>query len=240
MMNACYNHPDWYYDKFDKIFYSEHRCIKDIFEINKLVSLSGHTIQEIGAGTGNHAIEILKYEPSKLCLVDVDENAIPFLNKRFNGIENIEIKCKDGLQERDYSGFNINICMYSIIQQYIVKNINLAEFIYLLHTDLQSQGYFIFEFIDQNISSTLYPSGKKNSIYKGGDGYIEVESIYYNSETVILFSGCLDDQIINYSVTLRNIRKSEIEILAEKHNLRVQFVALDEHNRRNIACIQKP
>lgn len=238
MKKITLGHPEWYYKKFDTIFSAEGRCAKDVVSINSLVEIKGKVIQEVGAGTGNHAIEIIKYQPSSLSLIDIDPNSVEILKNRFSKENFITISCRDGLKPREYSKkFDLIICMYSVVQQ-CIDDFDLF-FISIRESILQG-CFFIFEFIDIEISKIIYPSSAKTEIYNKHDGQVYISSTYEGSKTTIKISGILEEYEINYSVTLANLTKNHLFFAARNTGLTIRFKQLDETGRRCLACLEKP
>ena len=107
-------HPSWYYEIYKQVFEYNRNYNNEIMFLDKKYSFKNKKVIEIGAGTGNHAFEILKCYPSKLILIDYDDNAIAILKKRFN-YPNVEIIYSDGFNRLLYG--DIILCFFSIIQQ---------------------------------------------------------------------------------------------------------------------------
>jgi hypothetical protein len=224
------NHPEWYYKLYKEIFEYNRNYIYEIKLINKYCSIRNKDILEIGSGTGNHAEQILRYVPNSLKLVDNDANAISILKDKFKDKKSLEIAYCDGFNLSNYP--NIVICMFSLLQQ----QGDIYHTISYLLNNINSNGYFSFEFIDTERSKNIYKNKVKSNIYNKNDINIFIHSEYNEKTTEIIYSGNFMKQDVSYSVRIYNLSKKS---LLNEFGNRISVISLDKDSRRNIAIISK-
>ncbi len=239
MIEYIPQHPSWYFNKYDSIFLSKNRCAEDIITVNRLREIKGKNVQEIGAGTGNHAFEILNYKPTSLTLVDYEQEAISILKKRFFGYEHVEVEKGNGLQKKGHNKYDLILCMYSIVQQNINRNNSLDKILNLIMCSMNKNSYFLFEFIDHNVSQKLYHNESETEIHKTKNEIVKISSKYEYTHTIISYTGILSDEIINYKIKIDNLEREDISDYAKNSNTRFKIEPLDSFGRRNIACLWK-
>ena len=70
-----------------------------IKKITNIINVKNKCILEIGPGTGNLTSKILENDPSKVLVIEKDNNLVKLLKNKFN--TNIEIISKDVLKVRE-------------------------------------------------------------------------------------------------------------------------------------------
>ena len=94
-----------------------------INKITNLVQINDLNVIEIGPGSGNLTESILKFNPKKLTIVEIDRELIPSLEKRFINFNNLEIVNKDIINfdfDNDIDLIISNL-PYNISSQILVK-----------------------------------------------------------------------------------------------------------------------
>lgn len=237
MRKSISSHPKWYYKKFDEVFFDKERCRRDIELVDSLINIQGKVVKEVGAGTGNHALEILHYQSKSLCLVDIDPKAVKILSERFSSIKDIVVSCEDGLNFRnEIVDYNLILCMYSIVQQSVY---DFDNFFLYIKDNISEVCAFVFEFIDKERSENIYPSNVTNKVYSGEDGTVYITSFYNDNTTTISFRGTMEKGVVDYTVNLTNLTKKQLNLAAEKAGLKFKCISLDGIGRRCLACLEK-
>lgn len=230
-------HPEWYYKFYKLLFDRKNGYQEEISLINQKVPLFGKKVQEIGAGIGGHAVELLKYNLSNICLADIDLKACEILKDKFPQ-KNVSIKCLDGFK-KEQANYDVVICMYSIIQfaDYYETIINRLKSIY---KKLLSDGSFFFEIIDFEISEQVFPNNEINILHKEENNIVKVFSEYHKEFFTIAFFGKIDKIDIYYDVKLKNIKIekfiSDIKELGWKY---IEIIPLDNFKRKLLFWLKK-
>ncbi len=94
-----------------------------LIKISNLIKKKYLNIIEIGPGDGRLTDYILSYNPKKLTIIEIDQDLIPFLNKKFNKITNMQIVNEDILCYRLNKKVDLIISNlpYNISSQILVK-----------------------------------------------------------------------------------------------------------------------
>ncbi len=234
-MSRYTNHPDWYYKYYDKVFSKEKNYYYEIEQIDAIVSLAGKKVQEVGSGTGEHAIRILAKNPSYLELLDFNRKAINILEGRFKEKNNVKILYENGFGDTVDGIFDVVICMYSIIVQSIETFEELENRLKTIFRRIRKGGYLFFETIDYDICKTIYKEGSQSNIYKNANDEVIIKTEYSENKINFIYSGKLDNQKISYKVSLFNLNKKQLLDFFTLNNISDNgFISLDKSNRRQL------
>lgn len=228
-------HPTWYYNKFDLIF-GLRNYNQEISFLNSLYHFFGKNVLEIGAGTGNHATEILKYNPESITLIDNDISSIKILNQRFINNDRVRIIHIDGF--KSIAKYDLILCLYSLIQQTATTNIILKR-IQNLYNQLFIKGSICFELIDYKNHFDIYKSGSESILYQSDESIVKIKSINTDRFIQIIYSGNFGKDKVYYKV---NLLKFDIEFIKwelEKKYSTIEISYLDEYKRRLLIKINK-
>lgn len=235
------HHPYWYYTNYTKIIArSEEAYDRDVRTISSIEPLKGKHIQEVGAGTGEHAIRLLKYGAASIHLVDTDPEAVKLLNTTFSHLDNAYVIHGDGFALTTPSPFDIIICMYSVILQGIDDMTKLEGRFRHVLSQIKSQGVLFIEVIDYDVSMVVYPPGLVTTVYEDSNSNVQICSHYAPNHITIMYFGKLNDIDISYNVSIFGVTHHSLSRLFQSLNMTdFSFVPLDEHKRRLLVCLRK-
>lgn len=238
-MDKC-RHPAWYYKYYDLVFAAHRDYTREMHIILSECTLLGSRVQEIGAGTGRHSELLLAQFPSKLELVDIDEEAISILKRKFLRYNNINILHADGFSLNNIfnSSFDIVISMFSILQQ-VPSLDDFAQRLFNVLNRVINNGIFAFEYIDHNINRQIYNGQTKTRLILNSNAEIYVESYFQDLTTTVTYSGRIDSISINYSVNLLNITQSDIDCLVHRLGEGCSHSDISRDRRRKICFVSK-
>lgn len=230
-------HPVWYYKYFDDVF-GRSDYYFEVALSNRAARFQNKNVAEIGAGTGNHAVEILKFSPQTLVLIDNDSTAVDHLHKRFIRDRRVSISLSDGFDLTTLQA-DIVLCFYSIVQN-TASPIDFQKRIDQLLTTIIPNSVLIFEVIDTVKHRSLYPNGKLNKIHDSESKQISISTHYYDNYMMIRYSGYIDHSKIDYQVPLVYTDQSGLRSVLESRGFNVSFYPIDTNGRRLLVRVQTP
>lgn len=223
-------HPEWYYKEYDQIF-GRRKYSDEIDTINKICSFNDKNVIEIGAGTGNHAEQILRYKPKKLILIDNDIEAIKILNSKFQTYNNLFICHNNGFDDFTEKKYDRVLCLYSIIQQTRSIDEVLKRFMRIYEL-LKTNGIAIVELINYQVHFNQITSGKKRIFQKNKNSVLSIESINKNSTFSIKYLGFLGSLEIFYEIELVKINISLLANKLSNLNIKNEIHQIENNNRK--------
>lgn len=234
-------HPSWYYSNYSKIIArSAADYAHEIDTISHMVPLHGKKVQEVGAGTGEHASRILQMDVSYLELIDIDIEAFDILQRRYGHEPNVLLRHSDGFATTSDITFDVIICMYSIVLQNISTQSKLERRINHLLQQIAPRGVLFAEIIDCNVSREVYPANSPTTIYKDTNSNVQIQSSYAQEIMTISYSGVLNGVPISYDVSMYATSKdSVVSLLKSLAITDFQLVKLDEYGRRLLVSVWK-
>jgi len=203
--------------------------------ISEIADLKTATVQEIGAGTGNHAAALLTHPVRSVVLVDFDLKAVEILKRRFTAEKRVTVVAGNGFRQQYAEKYDLVYAMYSIVLQEISDISGLKDRLNSIMTRLHNGGCFIFEIIDADISEHIYPQGSNATIYrdlqKGNE--VTVTSMYDRNTLTIAYEGTLNYSKIDYEVQMLRVnRQSVCNAVREVFGKHPSVYPLDEKGRR--------
>jgi len=233
-------HPWWYYSYYDKIFSYNRNYDEEIDIISQVIPIKSSNVQEIGAGTGNHSTNILKHKPSLLEVIDYDSTSINLLKSKFDKNSSIKYLEDDGFTNLVSHNPNINLIIstFSITQQvksaeeFIRRCLNVMK-------RLINSGSFVFEFIDYEIAKHQFKPNVKNKIYSNNQDEVYISSQVKDHNTIIQYSGMLNNKIIFYEVELLNLTCDRIQNEFKAINCLVEFKNISSDGRRKFCFVKR-
>ena len=232
-------HPNWYYSRYDKILAYGRNYDDEVDKINSICCLKDKDVQEIGSGTGEHAIRLLHKEVGCLELLDFDRKAVAILKDKFRSFANVNVIEEDGFTSLCQSHFDTVICMYSIILLSLNTLEELKQRITVLLRRLNEGGTFFFEVVDYDVCKKVHKEGDETVLYSDGSDVVKVRSEYSSNKTHFLYSGRLEGKRVMYDVGLLRLSKKELVDLLTSIELRAcGCISLDASERRLLAFAQ--
>ena len=233
-------HPNWYYQYYDLIFSKNKQYIQEIGLINNIYSLGSKTIQEIGSGTGEHAYELLQKDIRSLHLMDIDPKSVAILENRFSDQPNVKISIQNGFDSELRGKYDAVICMYSIILLGIDRIESLNKRIATLLSRVKLSGFLFFEIVDCDVSRIIFPEKSISTIYQKDNDFVKIESRYMDSTFDYIYFGMIDNQSINYKVSLLSINTKTIRDIIESMGIqKYTIIDLGNDERRLLVSIKK-
>ena len=231
-------HPSWYYSLYDSVFAGCRDYAREIELISTKCTISGSTVREIGAGTGKHSELILARSPSKLQLVDIDDQAIRILEHKFSGHENVDIVHADGFSPNGILNGHqhLVIAMFSIIQQ-VASFDSFIERLANVINSLAQDGIFAFEYIDYDVNRSIYEGYSRTIVLHNDNVQIFVESSFQDLITTVTYSGKIGCAPIKYSVDLLNVTQRDIDCFVGGLQHSCSHLNISMHGRRKICFI---
>lgn len=232
-------HPNWYYEHFNDVFTVNKQYDVEVEHITSIHSLKSKRVQEIGAGTGEHAQRILKKDPIHLELVDYDPKSIKILERRFCSDPVVRIQLADGFSDREWDCFDVVISMYSGILLNISDLQALNHRLDILLKRIAGSGLLIFEIVDCDVTMEMRKEGHTTILKESFNQKISVETSYSQNQMHLIYTGCLDNNDIYYRASLLSIdKKTMISILKNKAISDFGTVSLDKYGRRLLVYIK--
>jgi spermidine synthase len=228
-------HPEWYYSDYDRIFGRGNSYTEEIANFASMTSLKSADIQEIGAGTGNHAAILLQYPIASIELVDCDPQAITILRKRFVNNPRVSINCSNGFSMEMFHKYDMVYSMYSVALQEVETITAFKSRLVSVRKRLRPGGVFIFEAIDAVVSEKIFPAGMKSVLSVGDSIHDRVfVSSFYNKNTVtVQYEGILNGSSIKYSVHMLRVHRNLLtEMVDDVFDMTSSVFALDQYGRR--------
>jgi|GEM_PF-2638154 len=232
-------HPAWYYEVFSSVFSFQRDYEYEGRVINLLAPIEGRIVEEIGAGTGEHARELVKYRPSRLLLVDSDPAAAAQLRQRFRQ-RFVTVETADGFAKRPGPFADVIVCLYSILQLGVESEGVASRFDSLVQR-LSPGGSVVFEFIDTQVSRSVYPEGKVTEIIHSGNDELRIWTTYGERTMTIHYQGRVGRHAIAYAPRFASITRSFVEGVVRRNSelTLTAITALDSAGRRLIACASR-
>jgi len=235
-------HPPWYYSHFDSIFGRGASYRREVRQLSALADFSGAHVQELGAGTGNHAAFVLELPLSKLDLVDCDPTAVSILRRRFETFPNVKVQARDGFGRFPARSFDIVYCMFSVVLQGVESARALEQRLIAVRKRLKSTGVFLFEAIDADVSERRFPDSVKSIVYRelsAGDS-VAISSHYDSYATTVRYSGFLQERPMEYEARMLRVnRRKLLQIVSGVFGSEASAVGLDKQGRRVLVRAQK-
>lgn len=233
-------HPDWYYKHFNDVFSLKKQYDFEIEQIEIISSLESKKIQEIGAGTGEHARRLIKKNIEYLELVDYDLNSIEILERYFGCNPVVGIHFRDGFRDGVWNHFDIVISMYSAILLNITDVQTLSRRIDIILERINKKGVFIFEIVDCDVTLAIRKEGHTTILKENDNQKISVQTSYSQNQTHLTYTGNLDNKEIYYRASLLSINKTNIlSLLSNKTISDIGTIKLDEIGRRLLVFAKK-
>ncbi|HEY6457805.1 MAG TPA: methyltransferase domain-containing protein [Steroidobacteraceae bacterium] len=233
-------HPHWYFTFYSQLFDRGALYAAEARAICQGTSPIGQSVQEIGAGTGGHAAAMLALGVEQLELLDVEEEATDVLRERFAADNRVTIVLGNGFHRKSGSPFDLVYCMYSVATQSCDSIKELIGRIDTVIHRVKPGGRYVFEAIDYEASSKIYPPGLRTCVFDGLEGQVYIESIYMPNALRIVYSGHLAGNSISYTVRMLRFSRREIaEALSQVSHLSIGFENLDEQGRRVLCRVSE-
>ncbi len=234
-------HPSWYYRRYDEVFGRGASYESDIRALRTVVETRDRRVQEIGAGSGEHAARLLTAEPRSLELVDYDSTACELLRRRFVAEPRVLVLNANGFQAGASGSHDVVLAMYSIALQLSTED-ELRHALMAIWGRVSNGGSIAFEIIDVERSRSVYPSGARTEIYKEKNRYLQVWSEYGADRFTVNYGGRIEQDTISYSVSLLARTEAQYARLASEISggtAKVQCVPLDRVERRVLVVASK-
>lgn len=233
-------HPQWYYKYYDQVMAYRRNYDSEIAHLDTIIALEGKSIQEIGAGSGNHAIRLLKKKPKCLDLVDFDPTAIDILKKKFLLTPCIRILHEDGFLSSTQEKYDVILCMFSIILLSIDCLSELEYRVEVLVNRLNPNGYLFFELVDYDVCKRIHGGSGKNKIFSDQNNVVYIQSAYTNRKLEFEYTGFLDGHTISYKADLMRTNKQDIALMLGSMSIsNFGFISLDDCERRLLVYAKK-
>lgn len=233
-------HPDWYFKYYNQIFAKNKKYKYEIDLIDNKFPLKDKSVQEIGSGTGEHASQLLKKDIESLHLLDVDLESISILQNRFSDCKKVTISKQDGFDSKLKGKYDVVICMFSIILLDIEKTESLIKRIKVLLNRVKRTGYLFFEIVDCGVSKIIYPEKSISTIYTKNNEFVKIESRYLQNTFEYIYFGTLENQRINYKVSLFSTNVTTIRSIIESMEIEeYKIFYLESDERRCLISIRK-
>lgn len=234
-------HPNWYYKHFNDVFSAKKEYDFEIDQITTISPLESKRVQEIGAGTGEHARRILKKNIEYLELVDYDANSVEILERRFGSNPLVRIRFGDGFRDGIWNCFDLVISMYSAILLNIADEQALSSRIDILLERIAKKGILIFEIVDRDVTLAVRKEGHTTILKENDKQKISVQTSYSQNQVHLTYAGHLDNRNVYYRASLLSINKNKILSLLNKKNKisDIGAVNLDKCGRRVLVFAKK-
>jgi SAM-dependent methyltransferase len=221
-------HPEWYYKYFQAVFASNRDYKR---EIALLGSLNGISVEEIGAGTGNHVAEMLEQMPRHVLALDLDPCAIPILRSRFAKDERVAVELGDGFS-RAFANADIVACFYCLVQQTTDFEVASHRLYALIQRCVSSGAEVFFEWMDINVHLAAHSSESRTRLYSDGRDFLDVRSRASKSGAIISYRGVLEGRQAKYDVPLLRLPMDHIAALSAAAGAAVDALPLSPSRRR--------
>jgi len=234
------SHPWWYYSFYNSIFSYNRNYKEEIDILLKNITIQGLTVQEIGAGTGNHSKYILEKNPLRLQLIDSDIDSISSLKNQITNYSNISYLNVDGFSNLTEfnSKIDLVISTFSIIQQ-VSKIDEFRKRCFNVVKRLRNDCYFVFEFIDYDIAKFQFVEKQKNLLFSDENSNIYISSKNKKQHTIIEYSGILNNKEIFYKIELINLSCIQIENQLRKISCICEFTNISSEGRRKFCFVKR-
>lgn len=230
-------HPWWYFRFFEEIFAKTRNYSHEVSLIKTLFQLNGAVIREIGSGTGNHVAELLRCGISRIDAIDIDPVAITILRNRFALEHRVNVIQKDGFSDDDCVLFDLQLVYYCLIQQCQSSQIASERVSHMLDLARNGKGGLAIEVIDVDFHLYANLHKKPSEIYRGPDGYLEVETVETDFGMRIQYNGVLLQRSVRYSVPITRIDFAEI-IDCYQQSFRFYSIPMSKSGRKKMVCFQ--
>lgn len=194
------NHPFYkYYDTlFQKKDYSQETDL--IFELsNKFGVKNPKKVLEIGCGTGNHTVELLKKD-IQLVALDTDKKMLHIAQEKLRSYSNIKL-LHTSVEDLTEKEFDLSLAMFNVVT-YIQTFPELQSFFESISRSLSPNALFIFDCWN-GIAVTKDPPKSKH----GQSKYQDFEIDYEVSSKSDFFN-----QSVNLSYQFKTIKKGTTKI----------------------------
>ncbi len=233
-------YPNWYNKYYDEIF-KRNSYFEEISKVNSTYSLKGSKVLEIGSGKGYHAEEILKLNPEILKLIEIQKEAFEILKKKCSYEPLTEPILADAFKISLKNKVDIALIFFSVLQQ--VKNIDEFQnrITHVFDNLIIPNGVLAFEFIDYDVSLSVFPDNTESLIYKSNVIEVYIKSLYLRHSLVIEYFGKINNEPIKYTVNLLRLNNNTInEILKDLKLELIDNISLDVDGRRRMIFLKRP
>lgn len=239
-MNRSIASQNWYYRHYDRVFAFNRDYREEIALLHTLCALKDKHVIELGAGTGNHATEIIKCEPSRLSLFDSSYEAVHILANRFKSLPNIVIQQAD-VSLNGFDGHclgDITLIMFSLVQQTRDPRVCISR-ISQLFSRMKYGARLVLEMVDIQKSEKIYGGKPPTCIYSDDLFHAFIQSEYFERFARIRYDLKDRSEYYFHDVFLARISPSDVQEGIRSLGKIIDMAPLSPDSRRNILIIER-
>lgn len=186
------NKPSIFYGYYDILFKSKDysKETEIVFKLAKKYGKAPTTVLEIGAGTGNHTIEIAKKATTVLA-IDTDPNMVHLAKEK---IDNLNIKnvtvTEKSIEQLDSQSFDLSLALFNVVT-YISEIDQLVSFMKGVSTHLAPDGIFIFDCWNGVAAIKDPPKSKNITVHQNGkliESNLTSKTDLFNQKTTLNYN----------------------------------------------------